>query len=114
MSGAIADHQLMSEKQGLRGEGTGATRTKQFRQGDKRMNGEDQQLAHERTLPRLLPDARLPGTGGFRHTTISPSTRFAGHPKVRSAEPDTRQFREPDVRHDGPAIGLRVTTIYAR
>ena len=31
-------------------------------------------MAHERTLPWLPPDARLPGAGGFRHTTNSHPT----------------------------------------
>jgi len=40
------------------------------------VNGEDQQIAHERTLPWLPSDARLPGVGEFRHTTNSPPTGF--------------------------------------
>ena len=76
-SGAITDQELMLEQQRFRGEGADATRTEELGNGDKQMDGEDQQFAYERTLPRLLPDARLPGTGGSRHTTNSPPTGSA-------------------------------------
>jgi putative transposase len=86
MSGAIADQQLMLEQKGFRGEGADATRTQEFRQGDKQVHGENQQFAHDRTL-RLPPlDARLPGTGGFGHTTNSPPTgcKTARHRRIPS------------------------------
>ena len=41
-SGAIADQQLMSEKQGFRGEGTYPAGAQELGNGDKQMNGEDQ------------------------------------------------------------------------
>jgi len=64
----------MPEQKGFCGEGTGATRTQEFGNGDKQVNGEDQQFAHERTLPWWPSDARLPGAGGFRHTSNSHPT----------------------------------------
>ena len=64
----------MFEEQRLRGEGADATGTEEFREGDKQVNREDQKVAHDRTLPWLPPDARLPGTGGSRHTTNSHAT----------------------------------------
>jgi hypothetical protein len=62
------------EQQRFRGEGADATRTEELGNGDKPVDGEDQQFARGRTVRRPLSDARLPGTGGFRHTTISPPT----------------------------------------
>jgi hypothetical protein len=64
----------MFGEQRLRGEGADATGTEEFREGDKQVHGEDQQFAHDRTLPLPPPDARLLGTGGFRHTTNSHPT----------------------------------------
>jgi hypothetical protein len=75
-SAAIVDQQLMFEEQRLRGEGAGATLTEEFREGDKQVDDEDQKFAHERTLPPPLSGARLPGTGGFLHTTNSHPTRW--------------------------------------
>jgi len=46
LSAAIADHELMFEKQGLRGEGADATRTEESREGDKQMDRQEEQIAH--------------------------------------------------------------------
>jgi hypothetical protein len=72
MSGTIGNQQLMLEQQRFRGEGADATRTEELSNVGKQVNGEDQKFAYERTLSWLPPDARVPSTGGFRHTTNSP------------------------------------------
>jgi hypothetical protein len=88
MSGAIADQQLMFEQQRLCSEGADPTRRQKFGNGDKQVNGEDQQSAHARTLPWLPLDARLPGTGGFRHTIISLPTGLLREARTIEDKPD--------------------------
>ena len=79
MSRTIADQQLMFEQQRFCGDGVCAAGAQQLREGGKQVDGEDRKFAHERTLAYLPPDARLPGTGGFRHTANShPTGCFRG------------------------------------
>ena len=74
LPGSIADQQLMLEKKRLGAYGARAARTHQFRHGDEQVDGEDEDFAHERTLPRPSSRARLPHARGLRHTTNSPPT----------------------------------------
>jgi hypothetical protein len=76
MSATIADQQLMFEQQRFCGGGADAPWAQQLRDGGKQVEGEDPQFANERTLAWLPADARLPGTGEFRHTANSHPTPF--------------------------------------
>lgn len=47
LSGAIADQKLMLEQQRFRGDGADATRAEEFREGDKQVDRQEEQIAHE-------------------------------------------------------------------
>jgi hypothetical protein len=57
LSGAITAHELMLEQQRFRGDGADATRAEEFREGDKQMDRQEEQIAHESNI--LSPPANL-------------------------------------------------------
>jgi len=53
-------HELMLEQQRFRGDGADATRAEEFREGDKQMDRQEEQIAHESNILSCPPiSARL-------------------------------------------------------
>ncbi len=56
LSGAITDHELMLEQQRFSGDGADTTWVKELRQGDKQVDRQEKQMAHESN--RITPSNR--------------------------------------------------------
>jgi hypothetical protein len=62
----------MFEQKRLCGDGAYAARAEQLCAGDQHVDGQDDEMCIERTIPSPLAGARLHSAGGLRNTTNSP------------------------------------------
>lgn len=74
LSGAIADEQLMLQQQGLCGDGADATGADQLREGDRQVDAEYEEFAHEANRTMITSVRRLRRTAAFPLAMNSPPT----------------------------------------
>jgi hypothetical protein len=63
LSGAAANQQLMLERQGFRGNGAHAARTEEFRQRDKQMCRQKNEVAHDWKVVILVASCKTAKSG---------------------------------------------------
>jgi hypothetical protein len=76
----MTDQQLMFEEQRFRGEGADATRTEDFRESDKQVDRQEEQIAHEPNVSTLANPRKTARQGPFE-------LEFSNSPRARCYRP---------------------------